>query len=41
MARKAEAAIVSSSRMAPQEGGRTLVNEFTVPFQLATNMARG
>ena len=33
--------MVSSTRMALQEGGRTLVNQCTVPWHLATNMARG
>ena len=41
MAHKAEAAIASSTRTAPEEGERTLVNQFTVPWHLATNMARG
>ena len=41
VARMAEEAMASSTRMARKEGGRTLVNQFTVPWHLATNMARG
>ena len=41
VARMAEAALASSTRIACKEGGRTLVNQFTVPWHLATNMARG
>ena len=31
----AEAAMASSTRMARKEGGRTLMNQFTVPLHLA------
>ena len=33
--------MASSTSMALKEGGCTLVNQFTVPRNLATNMARG
>ena len=38
-ARRAEAAMASSTRRARYDGGRTLVNQFIVPWHLATNMA--
>ena len=41
VARMAEGAMASGTGMARKEGSRTLVNQFTVPWHWATNMARG